>query len=396
MKIAVAAFIFMLLLPSAAFAIRINEIMYNPPSKTDAYDEWVEIWNDGSQAVDMTGWRLCGTILKAGYVVAPRGDKPIHDTGMSLPANAYAIVTDGGSGSTMLDNFTVDGNALLLHVDAGSMCGVLNNDGDTVILTGTNGVVDNVTYTNIAREGFSIEHNSTGWFESLVVKGTPGAVNSIIQQAVEEQNEQPEEEQEPAVQDEQQAPQDLLENEQDTETDDNAVPVAPKAISNVGSITMTLPNAPSYAESGSSFMLPVRLVSNFSIVKILELSAYAFSDYDTATAGGFNPGTYTFVLEPGEVRTVELPIEVRQDINGTFTLRTRATDGNSTWSADAQLAVVRPYSEIGQPSDVSSSPTGAFTVNIDLAGIFGQLMAGIWSRITEFLSGFKFQNIVSG
>jgi len=369
MRILAAAFAFMLLIPSAAFAVQINEIMYNPAANNN-YAEWIEVWNDGSEAVDMTGWRLCNSPLKAGYITyGSKSTKPTNDTGMMLPANGYAIITDGTSGSTVLDNFTVDVNALLLHVDAGSMCGGLNNPGDTVTLTGTNGVVDNVTYTNIAKKDFSIERDSTGWFQSLVQKGTPGYVNSIIQQGS-----PPEQPQQP-VQQEVQQPEPVVKK------------VTTPAVSYANKIVISLVDAPAQATASSRIELGIRLLNDFPTVKDVIVSVFL---------AGQNPSDgYTYTLDSKETQIVQLPAEIGKA--GPTMLYARVSDGSSSWTIDSPLTVTAPPVVNATEKQLSKSPgpSGAFTFNFDLS-MFGQLFGDFWSWITGFFSSHELPRSLSG
>ena len=363
MRVFIAAMACMLLFPSAAFAVRINEIMYNPAAD-NSYAEWIEVWNDGNDVVDLTGWRLCNSPLKAGYIAHGQpSTKPTNNTGMLLPANGYAIITDGATGSTVLGNFTVDLDAMLLHVDVSSMCGGLNNNGDTIILTSTAGVVDNVTYTDMTKKDYSIERDSSGaWLESLVQKGTPGYVNRVIQQGP-PPNPPPANQPNPPVV--QQAPQN---------------DVITQAVPKTGNIVVTITDAPKEAEAGSMLPLHVKLFNNFSIIKTLQVSE---------ESGGM---TYTFVLKPKEERIVELPIEIRA-VTGQSTVNVQASDGNSTWKTQAKIAVKGQAAEQPAATVPEQNPSGAFTFNI---GALGQFLAGIWSQITSFLSNFRLPAAVSG
>ena len=116
----------------------ITEIMYNPTSGP----EWVELYNPTDEAMNTTGWYIkdeSGTLF---------GNLP-----SSIAPHTYVCVN---------------------HSE-----GVLNDDGDTVNLYNSTGVVvASVTYTASAPEGNSIALNETGGW----VNATPtcGGVNSVI------------------------------------------------------------------------------------------------------------------------------------------------------------------------------------------------------------------------
>jgi len=243
------------------------------------------------------------------------------------------------------------------------MCGGLNNNGDTIILTSTAGVVDNVTYTDMTKKDYSIERDSSGaWLESLVQKGTPGYVNSVIRQGP-PPNPPPANQPNPPVV--QQAPQN---------------DVITQAVPKTGNIVVTITDAPKEAEAGSMLPLHVKLFNNFSIIKTLQVSE---------ESGGM---TYTFVLKPKEERIVELPIEIRA-VTGQSTVNVQASDGNSTWKTQAKIAVKGQAAEQPAATVPEQNPSGAFTFNI---GALGQFLAGIWSQITSFLSNFRLPAAVSG
>ncbi|MDD3492501.1 MAG: lamin tail domain-containing protein [Candidatus Thermoplasmatota archaeon] len=126
--------------------ISINEIMYNPVSG----DEWVELYNGGETAVNLTGW-----------VLKDDADNTFGDlTNVEIPAGGYVYIQ--------------------------SATAILNNDEDTVYLY-DDGMeeVDSAGYTNALGgdgNGMSLEYNSATdtWEESRVEDGTPGARNSVL------------------------------------------------------------------------------------------------------------------------------------------------------------------------------------------------------------------------
>ncbi|MFH2027564.1 MAG: PKD domain-containing protein, partial [Nanoarchaeota archaeon] len=178
--------ILLLCVSFASADIFISEVMYNPSNDQGGNDfgEWVEIYNNGSD-IDLTNWKLCGTDLKKGYV--NHSDSLIYeDNSFILQADKYALITDGGSGTDVYDNLTVDGSALALHVDAATICtSGLSNSGELInISNGTDSALFNYTdLINLANgNGKTLERynfRSDNWAESNNVDGTPGAQNSI-------------------------------------------------------------------------------------------------------------------------------------------------------------------------------------------------------------------------
>jgi len=166
-------FLFLFLTPISSFAqVEINEIMYNP-SQHDNYNEWIEIFNDGP-SVSLENFTLCGKTLLSGYV--DREGNTHMDSGLLLETNSYAVITDGGSGTEVYDNFDVSGFAL--HVDAASLCGGLTNSGKTISLEENGGIVHEVTYYDDTSSGDSLQFYDGVW---IGCSSTPGRSNSCVQ-----------------------------------------------------------------------------------------------------------------------------------------------------------------------------------------------------------------------
>src|SRR3989339_2043602 len=100
--LAIAVFLLTFLYVSFVSAdVVINEIMYNPLGADD-YTEWVELYNNGTLSVDLTGWQLCEDKLVMGYV--NKTDTNIsRNTSMALNSSGYAVITDGGTGTYVYD-----------------------------------------------------------------------------------------------------------------------------------------------------------------------------------------------------------------------------------------------------------------------------------------------------
>lgn len=175
--------VFLLVLPLNAASIEINEVMYNPSTVQggESFSEWIEFYNNGAEAINLSGTSLCGNNIMRGYI--DNSDAVTYrNTSFLLPAFGYAILTDGGTGTKVYNNFNVSHFALALHVNTSSLCGGLSNEGDALILTNTIGtIIYNLTYADIALEGYSIEQNfEQEWGESKAAGGTPGTENSIF------------------------------------------------------------------------------------------------------------------------------------------------------------------------------------------------------------------------
>ncbi len=151
--------------------IVINELHYNPEGD-DA--EFLELYNDSDQAVDLSRWSVDGVDLTIapGTVILPGG---------------YMTFTD----DDVQFRQQTEGNILV----AGQYDGGLSGGGETITLLDVNGnVVDQVSYDDAAPwpveadgDGFSLalrdpswdNSNAGSWAASDQLGGTPGAANDL-------------------------------------------------------------------------------------------------------------------------------------------------------------------------------------------------------------------------
>jgi len=165
---------FSIVTPPTMYDIVINEIMYNPPTVQgpDAYYEWMEIYNNETFAVDISGWKITTAIdytFAAGTILQPDNYLVI------------ALVPD------TIINFYGITNVV------GPFSGALNNTGELIELKDASlNIIDAVTYS--ASAPWPIEPNGTGkslslmnpnldnslpenWLASAEDYGTPGIQN---------------------------------------------------------------------------------------------------------------------------------------------------------------------------------------------------------------------------
>lgn len=55
----------------AVSALRINEIMYNPTPTTDAYNEWIEIYNNEDSDIDLNEWTINDKKINESLIIEP-------------------------------------------------------------------------------------------------------------------------------------------------------------------------------------------------------------------------------------------------------------------------------------------------------------------------------------
>jgi hypothetical protein len=155
----------------------INEIMFDSAESNDA--EWVELFNAGTQTVDLTGFGLVDNAPAHVHVIIPNGH--------TIAPGAYFTVR-----FRIGDNFpfTPDFDG------AGQVSWQLDNSGDAVILyDGNSTVVDSVAYgvadpwptaphgTGPSLELLNPSYDNTigsNWSASAATGGTPGAQNSVF------------------------------------------------------------------------------------------------------------------------------------------------------------------------------------------------------------------------
>lgn len=123
--------------------IRINEIFPDPDTPQDA-GEYIELWNTGDTAIDISGWKITDATKTGRYIFPP-------DT--IIRAGAYLVITD--------QDFAFS----------------LNNTHETLSLADANGIIqDTVTYEK-STEGASLNLTESGWRGSKTL--TPGQMNIL-------------------------------------------------------------------------------------------------------------------------------------------------------------------------------------------------------------------------
>lgn len=164
-------------LPFISAELVVNEIMANP-SESEDYNEWLEVFNNGTEGIDLNKWSLCGSKLSWGYIDKSTGELKKTGDGL-LIGGSYALITDGGSGTEVYNNFNVSEESLAFHTATGSLCGGLSNTEEEISLMGEEKEIKLSYDGTLAEEGYSLERIENSSFkESLYPKGTPGKKNT--------------------------------------------------------------------------------------------------------------------------------------------------------------------------------------------------------------------------
>ena len=159
-------FVILLFLEISMADVLITEVMYDPEC-SDSYCEYVEIYNNNTQTINITSW----TIEDSGSVDVLEG----NDEDILIPGNGYGIIVD--SDSRIYSNFEVDDNVIWIYADDTAIGNGLSNT-ETIILKDENTtIVSNVTYDG-STNGKSYNLIDDSWNLS---DATPGyGYNNVI------------------------------------------------------------------------------------------------------------------------------------------------------------------------------------------------------------------------
>ncbi len=165
---ATAILVLMSMLPvmvSAQGDVKINEIMYNPPG-TDTDLEWIELYNNDTTAINITGWKF--------YEADTNHRLTLVQGSMVIPVTGYAIIADN---ATAFLNECPECKCTVMD----STFSLRNSDEYIALKNATLVLVDEVTYNaslGADGNGKTLERNVAGaWAESTVDGGTPCAEN---------------------------------------------------------------------------------------------------------------------------------------------------------------------------------------------------------------------------
>ncbi len=166
--------LFLVFTNSALAQIQITEVMYDLDG-SDSGREWIEIYNAGSEDIDLSNWKLFE-----------------NNTNHALVSDSMSIISAGGYG-IIADNktkFLTDyPNFSGLLFDSSF---ALNNTGETISIRDLNlSDVDSVTYSSemgASGDGNSLQKINNVWVSALPTVGNIG-INNSSPQVVEQQQE---------------------------------------------------------------------------------------------------------------------------------------------------------------------------------------------------------------
>lgn len=156
--------VFILFSKIALSNLIINEIMYNPLG-SDAGREWIEIYNDGTNTVNISGWKF--------YEEGTNHGLTLINGSYILDGGSYVVIADDSS-LFLLDY--PDFNATLFDSTFS-----LSNTGEYLSIKNSSlAIMDFINYTtDLANgNGRSLERFNYGWNESGAIGGSPGQPNN--------------------------------------------------------------------------------------------------------------------------------------------------------------------------------------------------------------------------
>ncbi|MBI5797946.1 lamin tail domain-containing protein [Candidatus Woesearchaeota archaeon] len=166
-RIAICVVSLILFAPFVSAEVYITEIMHSPEGISDSDGEWVEVYNDGNESVNMSGWTLNGKEFSS----------------FILERNTYAVIArellDGTDTDTESFEAYWGNNNGIWDENFLAVQGAMSlKSADTLVLS--NGQYkDSVEYNSSfgGKDGKSIERVSPSLWKDGAVNGTPGFGN---------------------------------------------------------------------------------------------------------------------------------------------------------------------------------------------------------------------------
>ena len=167
-------FIFSIFIYPVFAEIRINEIMYDPEC-SDSYCEYVELYNNGTNSVNITNWKIGDD----------NDDDPLEGNSKDIiiPGKNYALIVD--SDSRVYSNFDV-GVATWLYVAEGDAIGNgLSNSETITLFDENNNTIDSITYSG-STNGKSYSYVNGSWDVTEATPGKDNAANIVTRSSFQE------------------------------------------------------------------------------------------------------------------------------------------------------------------------------------------------------------------
>ncbi|MBR9676421.1 lamin tail domain-containing protein [Candidatus Woesearchaeota archaeon] len=165
--------ILFLILVGSVNALVISEVMFNPIS-SDAYNEWIEVYNDDNVSVDISSLILCNDTISEGY--SNTSYDVTNKRGYDIIPGEFFIITDNGSNVT--NNFNISNKTKFFHTSKRELClRGLNNGGENISLNLYNEtIVFDYTYFGSMNAGFApyYDFEKNDYSFGCIENGTPG------------------------------------------------------------------------------------------------------------------------------------------------------------------------------------------------------------------------------
>ena len=156
--------IILVLFSCSVWGIRINEIMYDPDC-SDNYCEYIEIYNNETSSVNMTGWKISDN----------SGEDILDD--LILPGKSYGLIVD--SDTRVYGNFDI-GSVEWIYVDDDAIGNGLSNIEIITLKDGNGTIVDSISY-NESTGGESYSYLDGNW---NITVASPGKDNINNEESV--------------------------------------------------------------------------------------------------------------------------------------------------------------------------------------------------------------------
>jgi hypothetical protein len=143
-KVIFLIFIFLILSNSVLAEIYFSEIMYSP-IESNYYNEWIEVYNKGTETIYIENLTLCNQQLFPGFINHTDNETYLNNF-TAIEPNQYAIITDGGSGTDAYNNFDINKDSISMHTEGATLCGGLNNQGELITIYYNNELIDAIHY----------------------------------------------------------------------------------------------------------------------------------------------------------------------------------------------------------------------------------------------------------